>query len=176
MCLCRFFDAQNKKVGMPLRLLVGTEEWIVPYDGYTPRWQDLCDPREVQLTGHTASACWQNLMVQGRKRKSLCLWLSRVRQSNRHNKTRRLARPSITLCSSLSRNAVANREWIVSGDGQVRIEMVVTAQNRGQACSPTCSRSNTTLTCRKSLTLFIILAVMQRVESATTPTGNQMSL
>lgn len=50
-CLCRFFDAQNKKVGMPLRLLVGTEEWIVPYDGYTPRWQDLCDPRKVHLLG-----------------------------------------------------------------------------------------------------------------------------
>ena len=49
--------------------------------------------------------------------------------------------------------------------------MDVTAQNRGQACSPTRSRSDTTLTCGKSLTLFIILAVMQRVESATTPTG-----
>ena len=49
MRLCRFFDAQNKKVGMPLRLLVGAEEWVVPYDGYTPRWQDLCDPQRSAL-------------------------------------------------------------------------------------------------------------------------------
>ena len=56
VCLCRFFDAQNKKVGMPLRLLVGTEEWVVPFDGYTPRWQDLCDPQRSELARHMVGA------------------------------------------------------------------------------------------------------------------------
>ena len=42
---------------------------------------------------------------------------------------------SIIVCSGLSKGTFERREWIVSGDGQVRIEMDVTAQNRGQACS-----------------------------------------
>lgn len=56
---------------MPLRLLVGTEEWIVPYDGYTPRWQDLCEPKQSALDMHTSGACWQSLT--GARQKGGCL-------------------------------------------------------------------------------------------------------
>ncbi|KAK9831398.1 hypothetical protein WJX81_001157 [Elliptochloris bilobata] len=38
----QFFDAQRKQVGMPMRLLVGAEEWVVPGSAkHRPRWQDL---------------------------------------------------------------------------------------------------------------------------------------
>lgn len=39
---CRFFQAQRKRVGMPMRILVGPEEWTCPYDsdGHNIRWQD----------------------------------------------------------------------------------------------------------------------------------------
>ena len=129
-----------------MRLLVGTEEWVVPSsNGYSPRWQDLCDPaKRCALARHTVGARCQSVRashyscVAEARSLSVCNNLGCNGLLYERSRLFKTCLPGDTMFEVESNDAAAHREWIVSSDGRVSIEMDVTAQNRGQACLGFC--------------------------------------